>query len=115
MKINYILPFAVLAVFLGCAPQIIGTNFDNYVTNVGVPNSSYKLQNGHTLYSYKKPCKYYPSEWQDYTIETDEQNIIIKKTENKVCRIDYEKQKEERANKSKVARVLDDLFPDYEN
>ena len=112
MKIKYILlPLSVI-VMAGCATAV-GANFDDYVKQVGIPDGSYQLQNGNTLYSYQKPCKYYPNEIHDFTIEVDNQNKIVKKTEKKTCRIDLQKQKEERESKSKVAQVLDDLFPGY--
>lgn len=114
MKIKHVLVLLSIIVMTGCA-TVVGANFDDYVKQVGVPNGSYQLQNGNTLYSYQKPCKYYPNEMHDYTIEVDSQNKIVKKTEKKTCRVDLQKQKEERESKGKVMRVLDDLFPGYED
>ncbi|MCR5504324.1 MAG: hypothetical protein K6E94_01930 [Elusimicrobiaceae bacterium] len=109
------LPLLIISVLAGCAPNIIGTNFDDYVTQVGVPDSSYKLQSGNTLYSYKKSCKYYPEEIHHFIVEVDPQNKIIKKTDKTTCRIDQQKKKEERDNNPKVINVLNDLFPGYQD
>ena len=85
MKIKYILPLMAVSVLAGCGyNQLVGSNFDTYVQNYGVPTSSYTLQNGNTLYFYRSICADRRN-WEEYNLEVTPANTVVKKTYVKYC------------------------------
>ena len=82
MKIKYILPIIILTA--GCTPAIVGMDMDDYIKTRGIPTNEYAMTNGNTLYFYKKICND-KRNWEEYNIEVDPQNKIIKRTNTKTC------------------------------
>ncbi|MBO4707582.1 MAG: hypothetical protein J5594_03370 [Elusimicrobiaceae bacterium] len=66
--------------------DVQGKNFDSYAQKYGVPINKYTLQNGNKLYSYRTLCED-KTNWLEYNIEVNQQNIIVKRQDVKVCPI----------------------------
>lgn len=60
-------------------PKIVwpGQNFDNYITTNGVPTSQYALQDGNTVFSFKKSCYYDSSKTGETLVIVGKDNIIV--------------------------------------
>lgn len=106
MKIKYILPIVVLAA--GCTPAIVGMDMDDYIKTRGVPTSEYTMTNGNTLYSYKKICDD-KRNWEEYNIEVDPQNKIIKRTNVKTCPVDTQEKKCDKGSGKCFLKLADEL------
>ena len=52
-----------------------GQNFDNYIVSYGIPSSQYTLQNGNTVFSFKKNCAQTNAQ-EEILITVDTENII---------------------------------------
>lgn len=74
--------FISIFILSACAtvqrPKVIwpGQNFDNYITTNGVPTSQYTLQNGNTVFSFKKTCYYDSSKTGETIVIVGKDNII---------------------------------------
>ena len=108
MKITYILPLIILTA--GCTPAIVGMDMDSYIQTRGVPRSEYTMNNGNKLYFYKKLCAD-KMNWEEYNIEVDPQNKIIKRTNTKTCPANTQNQetKCKPGSKKCILYALDDL------
>lgn len=60
------------------------SELDSYIQKHGVPTGEYEMQNGNKLYIYKSLCADRIT-WQEYNIEVNPQNNIVKKTDVRSC------------------------------
>lgn len=60
-------------------PKVVwtGQNFDNYVTTNGVPTSQYTLQDGNTVFSFKKTCYYDSGKTGETLVIVGPDNLIV--------------------------------------
>ncbi|MBO4706997.1 MAG: hypothetical protein J5594_00325 [Elusimicrobiaceae bacterium] len=83
MKKNIAL-FISIFLLSACAtfqqPKVVwtGQNFDNYVTTNGVPTSQYTLQDGNTVFSFKKSCYYDSSKTGETLVIVGPDNLITR-------------------------------------
>lgn len=79
-KYLFILPALCLIVGCGFFNTLdelcgIGSNFDEYVINHGMPTSQYQMQDGTMMYSYKTPCPH-SNQYEETVIKVDTNNIV---------------------------------------
>lgn len=67
-----------------------GQNFDSYIQSYGVPTSSYTLQNGNTVYSFKKVCEYDYTKTGETLVTVGADHLIVNISDTKKCPSYYE-------------------------
>ena len=61
-----------------------GQNFDDFITQYGVPTSQHTLQNGNIAYSFIKPCQYTQGQ-EEAMVAVDSNNIITSVSKISSC------------------------------